>query len=148
FKYIEKKSLEEVAAIKDRFDYYCWDLYARVGKFYEESTDNQHLRAATLHEIEHGIGDTARMADHISQRILHCHLETMWRLGIVYELLPRESDILHLHFWQTAFEKLKEKGAIYYETDGRNKGCWVMHAETKPENESKPEEESQYEADK
>src|SRR5207244_4257644 len=61
----------------------------------------------------------------------------------------RESDILHLNFWHTAFEKLKASGAIYYETEGRNKGCWIMHAEGKETSEAATgDEESQYEADK
>lgn len=149
FKYLEQKSLDEIAIITERFDYYCWDLYARVGKFYEESPENKKLRAQTLHELEHNLGDTPQMAEYISQRILHCHLETMWRLGINYDVLPRESDILHLKFWQTAFEKLKESGAIYFETEGRNKGCWVMRAEVKEEKRAAQEgEESQYEEDK
>ncbi len=50
----------------------------------------------------------------------------MWRLNIVYDVLPRESEILHLKFWATAFELLKERKAIYLETEGKNKGCWVM----------------------
>jgi arginyl-tRNA synthetase len=154
FKYIEHKSIEDIAAIQERFDHYCWDLYARVGKFYEESQENQKLRAQTLHEIEHNTGEAAQMAGYISQRILKCHLETMLRLDIVYNLLPRESDILHLNFWHTAFEKLKASNAIYYETEGRNKGCWVMHAETKAEpaqdqtSAAETGVESQYEADK
>lgn len=157
FKYIEKRSLDEIKAISEQFDYYCWDLYARVGKFYEEDKENLKLRAQTLHEIEHNIGDTASIAEYVSSRILKCHLDTMWRLGISYEVLPRESDILHLNFWATAFEKLKEQDAIYFETEGRSKGCWVMRGDQKAgeekANEEQPaqetqEEESQYEADK
>ncbi|MEM4251868.1 MAG: arginine--tRNA ligase, partial [Candidatus Bathyarchaeia archaeon] len=143
FKYIEKKSLEDVQAITGKFDYYCWDLYAQVGRFYEESPGNQRLRSDTLHALEHQQGDVAAMAEYISHRILKCHLETMWRLGISYDVLPRESDILHLNFWKTAFEKLKEKGAIYYENEGRNKGCWVMRAEG-----DRPAEEGEFDADK
>lgn len=156
FKYIENKSLADIEAITERFDYYCWDLYAQVGKFYEENPENKKLRAQTLHEIEHDEGETALIAEHVSNRILKAHLDTMWRLGIAYDVLPRESDVLHLNFWQTAFEKLKEKGAIYFEAEGKNKGCWVMRAEDKTENktENKTEtpnedqEESQFDADK
>jgi arginyl-tRNA synthetase len=154
FKYLEKKTLTEIEAISERFDYYCWDLYAQVGKFYEENPENKKLRAQTLHEIEHSEGETALIAEHVSNRILKAHLDTMWRLGIVYDVLPRESDVLHLNFWQTAFEKLKEKGAIYFEAEGKNKGCWVMRAEEKtseeksPENENQEDSQSQYDADK
>lgn len=148
FKYLEKKSLPEIEAIKERFDYYCWELYAQVGKFYEENPENKKFRAQTLHEIELNEGETALIAEHISNRILKAHLNTMERLGITYDVLPRESDVLHLNFWQTAFEKLKEKGAIYFEAEGKNKGCWVMKAEDKASTEDQSKEESQYEADK
>ena len=58
--------------------------------------------------------------------MLRRHLETMLRLGIEYDFLPRESEILHLHFWEAAFALLKERGVLYLETEGKNKGCWVM----------------------
>src|SRR6202012_3142815 len=66
------------------------------------------------------------IAEMISVAVLRRHLETMDRLDIEYDFLPRESEILHLHFWESAFELLKEKGVLYYETAGKNKGCWVM----------------------
>lgn len=133
FRYIENKSLADIHKITNKFDYYCWDLYAQVGKFYEEDPEKQQLRAKVLHDIEHNLGETAEIAEYISSKILECHLKTMWRLGIAYEVLPRESEIIHLKFWQTAFEKLKTIGAIYFETEGHNKGCWVMSSDKKIE---------------
>ncbi len=50
----------------------------------------------------------------------------MCRLGVYYDLLPRESEILHLNFWTTAFDLLKKRGAVYLESAGKNEGCWVM----------------------
>jgi arginyl-tRNA synthetase len=155
FKYLENKSLAEVMAITEQFDYYCWDLYAKVGKFYEQDPANQQLRTNTLHEIEQGQGETAILAEHVAQRILRCHLNTMWRLGIRYDVLPRESEVLHLHFWATAFELLQAQDAIYYETEGKNKGCWVMRSEIKPQPEvedpstsERSSSDSAYDADK
>jgi arginyl-tRNA synthetase len=143
FRHIERKSIEEIEAISDRFDYCCWDLYARVGGFYEEDKSRLSLRAEILHEIERGEGEIYEMADYISTRILRCHLETMSRAGIVYDALPRESDVLHLHIWERAFELLKERGGVEFEREGKLAGCWVMRS---PEAEEK--EESEHEADK
>ncbi len=126
FKYLEKKNLEDVRAIAEKFDYYCWDLYATVSSFYEQDPSNQRLRAETLKLIEEGHNETAELAHHISHRIVRCHLNTMWRLGIQYDLLPKESDILHLKFWDYAFELLKKNGAVHFETSGKNQGCWIM----------------------
>ena len=145
FKHLERKTLEEIKAIEGRFDYYCWDLYARVGGFYEEDRSRLQHRAETLHEIESGRGETYEMADYISTRILGCHLDTMLRVGVEYDLMPRESDVLHLHLWDRTFELLKERGAIEYETEGKLAGCWVMRA---ADDEPKGETESEQEADK
>jgi arginyl-tRNA synthetase len=126
FRHLEGKGFAEVAALGGRFDYYCWDLYARVGDFYAADPKNRALQAETLHAIEAGGNDTARLAAHVAARIVDCHLTTMERIGIRYELLAHESDILRLHFWDRAFELLKQAGAIRLETEGKNAGCWVL----------------------
>ncbi len=132
FQHLEGKTTEEVRRLVEgsqvRFDYYCWDLYARVSKFYEEDAARLELRARALQEIEHGEGETARLAETVSEAIVLAHLRTMHRLNAEYDLLPRESEILRLKFWEQAFEQLKSRGAIYLETRGKNKGCWVMPA--------------------
>ena len=138
FLHVEGKSLAEVRSLltaldqrEERIDYYCWDLYARTSQWYTEGTDveqaaRKKLRYDTLHEIEHGGNETAEVAELISTGVLKRHLETMLRLGIEYDFLPRESEILHLKFWEAAFEQLKKTGVLYFETEGKNKGCWVM----------------------
>jgi arginyl-tRNA synthetase len=128
FMQIEKKSRAEIEALARgaRFDYYCWDLYARVSQWYAEDKQNLKLRAAALHAIEEGNNETAATADLISTAVLRRHLETMDRLDIEYDFLPRESEILHLHFWDAAFTKLKDSRVLTFEDAGKNKGCWVM----------------------
>ena len=128
FMHIEKKSRAQIEALaaSPRFDYLCWDLYARVSHWYEEDQAHLQARVATLHAIEEGNNETAAVADLISTAVLKRHLETMDRLDIEYDFLPRESEILHLHFWDAAFTKLKESGVLTYEMEGKNKGCWVM----------------------
>jgi arginyl-tRNA synthetase len=128
FLYLEKKSQADIEALiaAPRFDYLCWDLYARVSQWYGEDKQNPQARAATLHAIEEGNNETSQIADLISTSVLRRHLETMDRLDIEYDFLPRESEILHLHFWEAAFSKLKQSGVLTYETEGKNKGCWVM----------------------
>ena len=128
FTHIEKKSRAEIEALinQPRFDYYCWDLYARVSQWHEQDKANLQARRETLHAIEDPASETAAIAELISTAVLRRHLETMDRLDIEYDFLPRESEILHLHFWDAAFTKLKEAGVLTYESDGKNKGCWVM----------------------
>ena len=133
FQHLEKKGKSEIKSLIANgangkpFDYYCWDLYARVSLWYEESKENVKLRLQTLHDIERGGNEAAEIATLISNAIIRRHLETMQRLGIQYDFLPQESEILHLHFWDLAFEQMKQKGVLYFENEGKNKGCWVMN---------------------
>jgi arginyl-tRNA synthetase len=130
FERVAKKSRAEIEALiagsEGRFDYYCWDLYARVSQWYEADKANLQARRDTLHALETGGNETAGIAQMISMAVLRRHLETMQRLDIEYDFLPQESDILHLHFWAKAFELLKKTGVLYFEEEGKNKGCWVM----------------------
>ncbi len=138
FLHLEGKSAAQVRQLLDdlkskgeRIDYYCWDLYAKTSQWYEQGSDEENaarkqLRYATLHEIELGGNETAEIAELISTAVLRRHLETMLRLDIEYDFLPRESEILHLKFWDAAFEQMKQTGVLYFETEGKNKGCWVM----------------------
>jgi arginyl-tRNA synthetase len=135
FVHLEGKSQAEIRSFiegsSEPFDYLCWDVYARVSQWYESGSEEENkqrkaVRYATLHEIEAGNNETAAVAELISTAVLRRHLETMQRLDITYDFLPRESEILHLKFWELAFEQLKQTGVLYFETEGKNKGCWVM----------------------
>jgi arginyl-tRNA synthetase len=117
----------KMMAMEPRFDYSCWDLYAKATAFFaEDKARAAALRGATLRAIEEGKGEEAEVAEVVADSIVGFHLRTMARLGIHYELLARESEILHLHFWDAAFAKLKEAGAIQFVTAGKMAGCWVM----------------------
>ena len=129
FVHLEKQSKSQIEALigsAPRFDYLCWDLYARVSQWYEEDKENLKVRLEVLHDIEKKNNEIANIADVVSTAVLRRHLETMDRLEIEYDFLPRESEILHLHFWEIAFQQLKEQGVLYFETEGKNRGCWVM----------------------
>ena len=143
FMHIEHKDLAAIKALdaslpEDRpFDYYCWDLYTQVGLFYRDGSadgelnaDKLKLRSEILHAIEAGNNPTAELADYVATRNVEQILDTMERLGIRYDLLARESEILHLHFWDRAFELMKERGVIHFASEGRNSGCWVMPFES------------------
>lgn len=143
FLHLDKMDLEQIKALdhsltKDYpFDYYCWDLYTRVGLFYrdgnaagEMNAEKVKLRNDVLHALEEGNNSIAELADYVATRNVECIIDTMERLGIRYDLLARESDILHLHFWERAFGLMKNEGVIRYETEGRHAGCWVMPFES------------------
>ena len=119
-------SAPDVAAIPEPFDYYCWDLYSEVGRWLAADPERQRLRRETLHELETGRGARAELGRLVARRILSRHLATMRRLDVAYDLLTRESEILGQRFFEKAFGRLKESGAVRLEKEGKNAGCWVM----------------------
>jgi arginyl-tRNA synthetase len=125
-----RELLAELIETNQRIDFYCWDLYARVSQWYTadpaQVAARKQIRLDTLHALENGNNDTAEIADLISTAVLRRHLQTMQRLSIEYDFLPRESEILSLHFWDAARTLMLEKGVLYLETAGKNKGCYVM----------------------
>jgi len=128
FKHLEDRTPADIRELIEttHFDYLCWDLYARISSYYAEHPEALQWRRDMLHAIEQSHGDDAEIGHLVADAVVKAHLATMWKLNIVYDVLPRESEILHLQFWCTAFEQLKERKAIYLETEGKNKGCWVM----------------------
>ncbi len=116
----------------------AWDLYALVGRSYAADPTLDEARKRTLHAVEaaalggalsHEERVASKLASRLAEAIVRCHLLTMERIGVAYDLLPRESDILGRRFWSTAFELLKKVGAAELETNGKNAGCWVMRLE-------------------
>ena len=138
FREIQGKTLDQIREIADstRFDYYCWDLYAQVTEWYEGDKERLKHRTATLHDIERGGSEAAAIGGFIADRIVRCHLKTMARMNVDYDLLTWEGDILRLKFWAQAFDVLKASGAVYLQTEGRLAGCWVMPIEEDAESKS------------
>jgi arginyl-tRNA synthetase len=132
---LEKKGLPDLEALEGRFDYYCWDLYAGVSAYLADHPEARARKVEIMKGIEHGEGAAAQMARYVSRRIVRAHLATMRRIDIGYDVLPCESSILHMKFWDRAFALLKERGAITLQTEGDNKGCWVMKLEEAEERE-------------
>jgi len=143
FMHIENMKLDDIKALNSSlpaersFDYYCWDLYTQVGLFYRDgdatgapNPERLKLRTDVLHALEEGNNAIAELADYVATRNVECILDTMERLGIRYDLLARESDILHLHFWDRAFELMKSAGVLRLENQGKHAGCWVMPFES------------------
>jgi arginyl-tRNA synthetase len=141
FRALEHQGLADVKRIAGttRFDYHCWDLYARVTDWYEGDPARLQIRSSALHDLEAGGNETAEMGTFIVDQIVRAHLKTMARLNISYDLLTYEGDILRLHFWTQAFDILKAHGAVFLQNEGRLAGCWVMRIE---EDHALPDEES------
>ena len=108
------------------FDYFCWDLYTRFQNVVRENEDFSEKREAVLHQIEGGVHPVSSFAKELATKIAQAHLETVAKLSIFYDLLNWESDIIRGGFWNATFDLMKEKGALRYEKEGPNEGCWIV----------------------
>jgi arginyl-tRNA synthetase len=122
--------IAEAQAVREPIDRFCWDLYSRVTALYDAEPAKRSMQAAMLKELEERRGATGAFADWLTRAIVGCHLDTMRRIGVRYDLLPWEGDILALKFWETAFDLLKASGAIVQVASGERAGCWVMALES------------------
>ncbi|MGI0062254.1 MAG: arginine--tRNA ligase, partial [Nitrosotalea sp.] len=114
-----------------KFDHYCGDVvYVKTTERYETDKALLELRSHVLQELEEGTSEIAKFGDEITRRVLEEQLKTCWRLGVTYDCLNFESQIVHSKLWQVAFEKMKSMGITTLEQEGKNAGCWVIKAES------------------
>ena len=126
FLHLRELDVDSVAAMPEPFDYACWDLYTEVSRRLVDDADLRERRRQVLLCLERGEGPEAEMAEVVVARVVGRHLRTMGRLGIAYDLLVREGDLMALDLWSEAFERLQETKAVYYAREGNHAGCWVM----------------------
>ncbi len=110
-----------------KFDQYCGDeVYVKTTEQYLEHPELEETRKSILKDIEEGNSEIAIFAASLTKKVLDCQLETCWRLGASYDCLNFESQIIGSGLWKIIFEKLKELRLIEFESEGKNKGCWVI----------------------
>ncbi len=120
---------DAVAALPEPFDYICWDLYTEVTGKLEDNEELQERRHEVLLALEQKGSVEAEVGHVVADRISHRHLATMRRLGIEYDLLVREGDVVGMDLWSVALERLQQSDRVYFAEDGKNAGCWVLRLE-------------------
>jgi len=114
----------------EKFDHYCGDtVYVKTTEKYETDKKLEEKRHQILKQIEDSSSDISEMAQSITRRVLNEQLKTVWNLGVFYDCLNFESQIIHSKLWEKIFEKLKSDNQIKYEESGDNAGCWVIPAD-------------------
>lgn len=117
-----------------KFDHYCGDeVYVKTSEKYEKEPNLKETRKKILEEIENPKSETSKFANSITKRVLACQLETCWNLDATYDCLNFESEIIHSGMWEKIFEQLKEMKILEFETEGKNKDCWVIRGKDKEE---------------
>lgn len=110
-----------------KFDHYCGDdIYVKTTLQYDADPSLESIRLDVLKELEDGASETAKFADRITRKVLAGQLETCWNLGVFYDCLNFESQIIRSGLWALIFEKLKEMKLIEFKTEGDNAGCWII----------------------
>ena len=122
FHFLEGKSPEQVQALVDdpevRFDYYCWDLYARTSQHYKDNPESLDQRAETLHAIEAGEGALAEDRTHRLKRC--CRTSTSTRCyasAWSTTCCLAKARFCIYGSGSAAFALLKERGAVVLETE-------------------------------
>ena len=114
-----------------KFDHYCGDVvYVNTTERYENDPTLATKRSLILKELEEGKSETAKFGDEITRHVLEEQLKTCWRLGVTYDCLNFESQIVRSNLWKNVFDKMKSMGIIELEKEGKNVGCWVIKAES------------------
>ncbi|MDE2590088.1 MAG: arginine--tRNA ligase, partial [Patescibacteria group bacterium] len=114
-----------------KFDHYCGDVvYVNITERYETEKSLAEKRVLVLKELEEGRSEIAKFGDEITRRVLEEQLKTCWRLGVTYDCLNFESQIIRSSLWKTVFDKMKSLGIIYLEGEGKNSGCWVIKSDS------------------
>ncbi|HEU5220609.1 MAG TPA: DALR anticodon-binding domain-containing protein, partial [Candidatus Nitrosotalea sp.] len=105
-------------------------VYVKITEKYETDKQLVELRSHVLKELEEGTSEIAKFGDEITRRVLEEQLKTCWRLGVTYDCLNFESQIVRSKLWFQAFEKMKSMGITTLELEGKNAGCWIIKAES------------------
>ena len=122
--------LSDIPPDGKKFDHYCGDdVYVRTTTKYESDKSLEEKRHYVLQQIEDGISEISKYAKIITRKVLDDQLKKVWELGVFYDCLNFESQIIHSKLWEIIFEKLKSDKLIKFESSGDNAGCWVIPTE-------------------
>ena len=117
-----------------KFDHYCGDdVYVKTTQKYETDSSLEEIRKNLLKDLEDGNSEMALFADKITGKVLESQLDTCWNLGVTYDCLNYESQIIRSGLWSKIFEKLQKSQLIEFEENGKNSGCWIIRGEGKEE---------------
>lgn len=123
--HFKKKDISQVRQIDNPADY-LWDLYSEVNQMFQADERLLSQRREVHRKIEEREDPEYEMGNYISREVLKDHIRVMAEIGINYDLLVRERDIIELDFFTEAADILKRKGIMYLSEDPEKQGCWVI----------------------
>lgn len=109
-----------------RFDEYSGKVYAEYSEKISRDDGLRKLKSEVIRKIEEGGNEIAEFARKFSEEVVKCQLETAWDFGIFYDLLNWETDVIRSGIFEWAIKKLEEKGEVYVENKGANRGCLMI----------------------
>jgi len=113
-----------------KFDHYCGDeVYVKTTEKYETDKQFAEYRHKVLQDLENQNSELAKFASIITRKVLAEQLKTCWKMGVYYDCLNFESQIIHSKLWDKIFEMLKKMNLVKFEKEGKNKDCWIIEAQ-------------------
>jgi arginyl-tRNA synthetase len=104
-----------------KYDHWLGELYVRLGGAKE--TDGAAIEAGVT-EVMHAL-ERGELRGQV-ETILRAQLETYWALGVEYDLLVWESDVVASGFLQRGLEVLQELPTVFRPSEGKYAGALVM----------------------
>ncbi len=112
-----------------KFDHYCGSIYTEMRQNEEKDKKFKPLRVKVSKKIEKGNNEVSQFQRQYTERCAIAQFESCWRMGVFFDLVNWETDIMHLKFFDNALERLKETEYVSFEKEGEHEGCWVINLE-------------------
>jgi arginyl-tRNA synthetase len=104
-----------------------WELYAEVNRLFADDEALAAQRREVHKKIEDKVEPEYGACLLVAEQVLLDHIRTMETIGIQYDLLARESDVIALDFFKAAAAELTAGGVMFPSADPEKKGCLVIH---------------------
>lgn len=118
--------LREKGLKEDFIDHVMGLLYVEVNRRIEENPEVEKEIRELMKKLEEGDNEIAEIGRKLAERVVRAQMLTTYRMGIAYDLLSWESDIMRSGIFGEAYELIEANENFFWATDGKYKGAFVM----------------------
>ena len=118
--------LREKGLKEDFIDHVMGLLYVEVNKRLEENPDVDKEVRELMKKLEEGDNEVAETGRKLAERVVRAQMLTTYRMGIAYDLLSWESDIMRSGIFNEAYELIEKNENFFWAEEGKYKGAFVM----------------------
>ncbi|WP_456367156.1 arginine--tRNA ligase [Thermococcus sp.] len=118
---LRKKGLKE-----DFIDHVMGLLYVEVNKRLEENPEVEREVRELMKRLEEGDNEIAEIGRKLAERVVKAQMLTTYRMGIAYDLLSWESDIMRSGIFDEAYRLIEKNENFFWAEEGKYRGAFVM----------------------